>query len=295
MVFPLDSWSLWWIRQKSFGICPLASKRPAKKAATKKSKFLTCPQCNFLKNRACKHFGHQRHCGNYRQYICHSAMPKQFIAWFDYICQKRNADVKKLQKFFVWQSPSAAEQAFNLTALDKPCQAHGPLSQPRPGSRMVCGLQHRWQFTHHFLVDHGTWQTMWKMLGCPTRCNDPVVDCSMWLQFSLCFWGSLKWMRRLASGTTYGLESDDGKTMKFKRTSSRIIHAEHHQPWGGKTPCATKHLFHLKQPRRCFTCSASTTQACDHLRLIAKVQATLDRVQTMQLSNHTVLFTENKH
>lgn len=84
--------------------------------------------------------------------------------------------------------------------------------------------------------------------------------------------------------------------MKFK--------AKHHQEsstlnimnllrW--KNTCATTHLFHLKQPRRCFTCSASTTQACDHLRLIAKVQATLDRVQTMQLSNHTVESTENKH
>ena len=49
-----------------------------------------------------------------------------------------------------------------------------------------------------FPGDHGTWQ-MWKTLGCPTSCNDPVVDCSVWLQFSL-------W--RLASGTTYGLESD---------------------------------------------------------------------------------------
>lgn len=99
-----------------------------------------------------------------------------------------------------------------------------------------------------------------------------------------------------ASGTTYGLESDALRSLRTWENpwnSRRNIIKNHPRWtswtfWGGKTPCATKHLFHLKQPRRCFTCSASTTQACDHLRLIAKVQANLDRVQIMQLSNHSV-------
>ena len=44
-----------------------------RKRRRKNPNFWIAPKCNFLKNRACKHFGHQRHCGNYHQYICHSA------------------------------------------------------------------------------------------------------------------------------------------------------------------------------------------------------------------------------